>query len=103
MKDYPEVKTIGDALARKTNKRFYLLCRLIEASPFTSKTGREFVKLVFSDGIDTIDTVMQRINYDRYTKSLKAGNVMALPVQLADSEGIYIDNLDKKEIRILES
>ena len=103
LKDYPEVKTIGDALARKTNKRFYLLCRLIEASPFTSKTGREFVKLVFSDGIDTIDTVMQRINYDRYTKSLKAGNVMALPVQLADSEGIYIDNLDKKEIRILES
>ena len=103
LKDYPEVKTIGDALARKTNKRFYLLCRLIEASPFTSKTGREFVKLVFSDGVDTIDTVMQRINYDRYTKSLKAGNVMALPVQLADSEGIYIDNLDKKEIRILES
>lgn len=103
LKDYPSVKTIGQAISRDVNKHFFMLCRIMEASPFKSKTGKEFVKIVFSDGVDTIDTVMQRINYNRYQKQFKAGNIIILPAQLADREGIYIDNLDKKEVKILES
>lgn len=100
LKKYPEVKTIGNALSRKTSKHFLMLCKLRKASPFRSKSGKEFVKLDLSDGIDSIGTVMQQINYSRYRKSLKTGNIIILPVQLADNEGIYIDNLDKQKIRI---
>lgn len=103
LQEYSTVKTIGQAIARNTNKHFVMLCRVLETTPFKSKAGREFVKIVLSDGVDSIDTVMQRINYNRFQKQFKAGNIIILPVQLADGEGIYIDNLDKKEIKILES
>lgn len=102
LKEYPEVKTIGQAIERKTNKHFRMLCKLMAASEFKSKSGKSFVKLVLSDGVDTIDTVMQKINYSRYSnRTLKAGNIIILPVQLADKEGIYIDDLDKKDVKVL--
>ena len=97
------MKTIREALGRNTNKHFRMLCKVRSVSTFRAKSGREFAKLEFTDGVDSIETVMQKINYSRYQKSLKAGNVIILPVQLAEGEGIYIDDLDKKEIKVLES
>ena len=97
------LKTIREALGRNTNKHFRMLCKVRSVSTFRAKSGREFAKLEFTDGVDSIETVMQKINYSRYQKSLKAGNVIILPVQLAEGEGIYIDDLDKKEIKVLES
>ena len=97
------LKTIREALDRNTNKHFRMLCKVRSVSTFRAKSGREFAKLEFTDGVDSIETVMQKINYSRYQKLLKAGNVIILPVQLAEGEGIYIDDLDKKEIKVLES
>lgn len=103
LKSEKEAKTIAEVLAKKTNKYFFMLCKIMTAKEFTSKAGKEFVKMEFSDGIDYIETVMQKHNYNIYSKSLKPGNVVLLPVQLADDkEGIYVDNLEKKNVRVLE-
>ena len=102
LKSHPDVKKISHALSGRTNKHYLLFCKIASATPFTSKNGSEFVKLVLSDGIDSIETIMKRMNYNAHSSSLRQGNVVVLPVQKAEPNGIYIDNLDKLNVKVIE-
>ncbi len=99
----PDVRTIGDALAGNTNRHFRMFCRIMSVRKFRSRAGRDFVKIELADGVGAIETIMHEVNYSRHRRSLSEDNVIILPVQLADGGGIYIDDLDRKEVEILES
>ena len=102
MKDNPNVRELGEVLKSRKNKHNVVLCRIMKTSPFTSRSGTEFMKISISDGNADGETVMKMSDYRQYERTLKEGNVLLLPIQLDDKDGFYIDNLDRIEARIIE-
>ena len=102
--DNPDVRTIGDVLSKKVQRKYFgMFCRVNGTEPFTSKNGMNLVRISLSDGCDSIDTVMRRENYGRYESRFRLGNVVVLPCQLDDTgRGIYIDNLDRKDMKVID-
>ena len=96
------VKTIVEANTRHVNKHFTLLCKIADVTPFTAKkTGTQYMRLELVDGSDSADTVMGAMQHAQHSKTLKKGNVLLLPCELAD-EGFYIDDLERRPPRVLE-
>lgn len=97
-----DVKTIAEVKSGRTAKHVKMFCKIVGKDLFTSKSGSHFVKLTFSDGVDSADTVVQEGNWKMFSKTLKPGNVLILPVQLSDNGGFYLEDLNKKNTEILE-
>ena len=102
LKNNPSVRELGEVLKSKKNKHNIVLCKIVKASSFTSKSGTEFMKISIGDGTFESETVMKKSDYRQYERTLKEGNVLLLPIQLDDKEGFYIDDLDKHEAKVIE-
>ena len=102
LRSQTDVKTVVEANTRHVNKHFTLLCKIAETGRFTAKSGSQYVRIELTDGSDTADTVMGAMQYSQYSKTLKKGNVLLLPCELAEKEGFYIDDLERRPARVLE-
>ena len=93
-------KTVQEALSGKCGRHFTLLCKVEAASGFTSRTGREFTRLVLTDGSAMLETILSSHNYKRFQRILSPGTELLLPMQSSNG-GLYIDDLEKREAKVL--
>lgn len=98
-----EVKTIDQVKSGKTAKHIYMFCKISRIDQFTSRSGKELIKLTLSDGVCSTDTVMQSVNYKRFKRTLGLGNILAIPIQISDDNNFYLEDLGRKNAIIIES
>ena len=65
--------------------------------------GKEWTKILLSDGMDDVELMMATAKYDSMKNStMKEGNIIVLPVATSESDILFLGNTDKFEIKVLE-
>lgn len=100
-KSNPKIKTIAE-IKKKRLKYPLMMARVESTTSFVSKTGKEWTKILFSDGSDDIEMMLATVKYNSLSKTLADGNIVIIPVSVSESDILFMGNDDKFEIRVLE-
>lgn len=102
LEENKQIKTIYEVKKKKW-KYPLMICKTGKAYSFISKMGKEWTKILLSDGMDDVELMMATAKYDSMKNStMKEGNIIVLPVATSESDILFLGNTDKFEIKVLE-
>ena len=100
-KSNPKIKMISE-IKKKRIKYPLMMARIESINSFVSKNGKEWTKILFSDGTDEIELMLSTVKYNSLSKTLSVGNIVIVPVSVTDSDMLFLGKDEKFEIRVLE-
>lgn len=102
LEENKKIKTIQEVLKKKV-KFPMMIGKIQESYSFTSKNGKCWTKIKITDGIFEAEVMMSTSIYEGLKgKTLKEGNIVVLPVAVSETEMLFLGNIDKYEIKVLE-
>ena len=102
MEQNSKVKTVQEVLKKKT-KYPLMIAKIQNATSFVSRVGKEWTKVSVTDGYADAQIMMPTSRYQGLKgKTLRNGNVVVIPVATSQSQMLFLGNIDKYQIKILE-